>query len=1070
MTGPPFPTLTGLAPYLDGIPVVQSDLDRAAKMLNPIAGISRCYNVGDQAIQRWNGTAWVNDILFGAASTGGGGSSGGGGGGGGTTPPPPPTVAGYPTVLNTAARNALGATGIPAGYIVYNLFTGNLEGFDGGAPTNWQTVFDATSGVLNPFQFGATATGAPVYLTTADINAHPEWIGTYTVANTWDYVALQEMTYAAFGPPSAPNSSGNPQKNRPCHVRRGAYVIDTPWTLYRVMGAHIFGDDMFATKITTLATTPAYTLGSCLQINGIAYSTIEHIDFEQSSGVPNPLGAVVSTDWDGTTAGGWEQGFQGVKYLYCAFSGNGQYPSTDPTYPNQMHAAALAFHASYTSQGSESQYIGCHGFWGEYGLRVHSFNALQVNVYGGNWENCRIRGIGFDYGSGAIVGVGFQNGFNGQQIAYGGYDIEFANSADDASVVLNCRTESLVFLNSDQMTHVIGCNMQSSLSAWIASHTYAAGTYVAGTDGAPWIVTAGGISGTAQPNWSAAFPTGTVNDGGVVWSRVNYAAVTGANVILESSIIKFGQFAGQRALWNFFSRQDPYAFGSGIGSSTAILAMIGNQVTIGGGPDDGQPQSAYGINANGSKFHDPHWVSPDGAFLLMQRQLLLGAYYDLGICTGDFARPIMGVIGVIGKRTPYNLDLATSPADTGGLDQVMAGGLSSGVGTPGRVRLQTGSKSLAGTGTVADPTDQLIVDSLNGISLGRSGAYIRNHYTEPLPIAAQTIASGGDTSATSLTFSFYGVNLGDKVEAALSVALPATIRISAQVISSDTVRLDLSNSAGSGYSLPACTVQLIVFARPPLSGITPQSATSDSNQLAADLGGGSANYKAYYDGRVNVTATGSAVSAWDDIAGALGGKGPTLSLIGSGTPVQTDGTKLYQPSGNATTGLISAASAQLDVSGTCTILFICTLPVDNRSPTIFEIGDGGGVNYVKMTANQLGMSSEWRVTVNSAAGGGTVITNSPLPSNSIVRAGYISLTTTTLALTLFDFGTVSAALTGAYPSLSTNKLGVFASSAGLVSPALATMQLLAIIPSALTGTEGALYRQHAIAKHFVVTT
>lgn len=60
--------MTQLAPFADGIPVVQDNNDRTQKFAVP-ATDQRVFNKTSGAIERWNGAAWVTDFGGGAALT-----------------------------------------------------------------------------------------------------------------------------------------------------------------------------------------------------------------------------------------------------------------------------------------------------------------------------------------------------------------------------------------------------------------------------------------------------------------------------------------------------------------------------------------------------------------------------------------------------------------------------------------------------------------------------------------------------------------------------------------------------------------------------------------------------------------------------------------------------------------------------------------------------------------------------------------------------------------------------------------------------------------------------------------
>lgn len=182
-----------LANALDTIPIVQSTTDRNTKYPNPVVG-QRVENLQTGVVERFSGTTWLSpDPVFDV------GGSGGGTGGSGSSFP----LAGQPGILGTgyfavvdttAHRNALN----PAAFtVVFNLQTGNIEGWNG---SQWEPI---VAGVGN---FGTTISGgAPVPYAAGRANVPWFNVSTYGATGNGtndDTQAFQQAVSAATALPT----------------------------------------------------------------------------------------------------------------------------------------------------------------------------------------------------------------------------------------------------------------------------------------------------------------------------------------------------------------------------------------------------------------------------------------------------------------------------------------------------------------------------------------------------------------------------------------------------------------------------------------------------------------------------------------------------------------------------------------------------------------------------------------------------------------------------------------------------------------------------------------------------
>jgi hypothetical protein len=513
------------------------------------------------------------------------------------------------------------------------------------------------------------------------------------------------------------------------------------------------------------------------------------------------------------------------------------------------------------------------------------------------------------------------------------------------------------------------------MQTWRPSRAYKLGEVVVGDarlDGVVYVATAAGTSGATEPAWDST--RASVSDGTATWAPLNYDAIYGANVSLDDCNVLYGRVNLESSPGSnghvhgcTFSRPD-WVQGLHGGS----WSLLDNIVTLGGGPNNGRGVVRYAVDAGFQTDAPAHRnvlaLSPDSAILFPTTTVARLPLPSVGIVRGDPARDILGVYGAIGRPTPVAADLVTTPADAAGADLTLVGGLSSGAGAPGKIVLQTADGGPAGT-VVNEPAPRLVV-SAAGITLGAGSTAIRRHVSTSVAWRPGAIKVG---AAVSVEASLYGASVGDVVQVAFSEPLPAGCLMQAVVIAASRVRIDLINlTGGPAVTLGAGRLRLESWVHEPLT--IPATVSDDVARLVADLG----SVAAIYDARVGVTASGNAVTRWDDARGA--GFGPSLIVHGEGAPT-------YNPvagtvTGSGTSGLVSEASRAIDLGEPSTVVLVGSVVATWSGDPVVALTVTNGSRGVAIESTRAG-----RIQV--ALDGAGVVTSSVAasPSTRVVAVG-----------------------------------------------------------------------------------
>lgn len=313
------------------------------------------------------------------------------------------------------------------------------------------------------------------------------------------------------------HGDSNAYMNKPMFIPAGKYKLGNSfWSIRNASGITLCGAGRRSTLIY------GSNANTVLGFDGLWYSHFEGLDFEAEGAMT----AVV--DCDGNVPGHAyaTRGVQANTWKDCKFNGNAL-----TTY---SFALTRLGNPGGGAQGSENLYLNCH-FDGSVTANFYStgFNALNNTFIGGNVATHQKHGIQIEGGSVYLFSVGFQSTYGYQQILNDGYDIN-ANTTgvSDRITIIGCRSESLRFYRgaSSQPPILIGNNNASygADAGWFAS---TAGYYTlnksiiktSATLGPKlYVVTTPGTSGAVEPTWP---DSGTVADGSVVWTQVEYYTV-----------------------------------------------------------------------------------------------------------------------------------------------------------------------------------------------------------------------------------------------------------------------------------------------------------------------------------------------------------------------------------------------------------------------------------------------------------------------------------------------------------------------------------------------------------------
>jgi len=303
-----------------------------------------------------------------------------------------------------------------------------------GAVTRAKLAADA-AGAVDVKDHGARADSGESKITQADIDTHPQWLGTYAVGDTWDYVGIQEAIYAAYGGPGQEHGCSG-FGNRPLHISGGVYGVNKTLLFRSIFGGIVYGDGRYTTTLRS-------TTESCIiETDGVSSTRWESFCLQSGWDQHNGL---FSLDWDSSRPGG------------CPNIAN-------TFYDVQFEGGDLGIVIGNRpfSQGDGHLFINC--FWQHCnvaGVKTGNQNALSIGFIGGNFQQCFRAGIDVVGGTINVFNTSFQGGLDEQT----GYDIMVRyGSTGEHSTVIGVRSESKNFVLSGggQALQVIGCNQMTT--------------------------------------------------------------------------------------------------------------------------------------------------------------------------------------------------------------------------------------------------------------------------------------------------------------------------------------------------------------------------------------------------------------------------------------------------------------------------------------------------------------------------------------------------------------------------------------------------------------------------------
>ena len=306
----------------------------------------------------------------------------------------------------------------------------------------------------------------------------------------------------------------------------GTYLVSVAPTAIGYKGLNLIGDGPDYTKIIATGSNAAF------QTNGFWRSIIQGIMFRQD-GVRTAGGATF--ELDGGFSGGF--GVQGNQFINCLFDAN----------QNADYAFYIVRQGGSSGQGSENLFTNCFFAGGkEACVNIFGYNALNNTFIGGNFQSYKKDGIRLSAGSIQVFSIGFQSTYT-DQLTNGGADINNSfSSTNNRMVVDGCRTESLVFYKGGGDVEVMSGCLQSpgvtfvrGNSTAIALNSYSRGVTASGNLKLYKCTTAG-TSGSSLPTWPE---TGTVVDGTVTWTYVDYAVVAGFRGTMNNCYLTMGKIS-----------------------------------------------------------------------------------------------------------------------------------------------------------------------------------------------------------------------------------------------------------------------------------------------------------------------------------------------------------------------------------------------------------------------------------------------------------------------------------------------------------------------------------------------
>jgi hypothetical protein len=377
------------------------------------------------------------------------------------------------------------------------------------------------NGHSNPGCFGAYADNGAHTISSSDITANPQWRGTYSAGQTWDYVATQEAIYAALAANSTPgtivwNNAGGAgiDANAQLDVSPGKYGINAE-LLAVGQGIQL----NFASRQSTLWNWVGSSPGTLVLFNSFSYFRL--VNFSAACGVAQSYGSqvpCVSFDHTGSSPGGLktQQGTLDSPFIEVGINGQGI----------AVNAVDQSSGQGDTINITNPIFIGVYGDWA---LQLNGDNTLQWTILNGDCQGFPHNCIQLNGGSIQTYGTHFEN--------------ETINNIGNTAPLLNQinTNGSDVAINGGVSTENIGIHYARS-EGDILNFTLSGGALIeidnaviTNTDATNWFASYGGYQpGTAVSGGTKGRVFMLVDNGGAC---EQFCAITSGttNTITDSS-------------------------------------------------------------------------------------------------------------------------------------------------------------------------------------------------------------------------------------------------------------------------------------------------------------------------------------------------------------------------------------------------------------------------------------------------------------------------------------------------------------------------------------------------------
>jgi hypothetical protein len=427
------------------------------------------------------------------------------------------------------------------------------------ADGNWWNML--TPDQVSVGWFGAYADGGSHQISGGDIAANPQWRGTYTAGNEWDYVAVQEAMYASFA--NINSSPGHVSwnsvvsqggevftTNKPYYVPSGNYQINHQILTVASHGRITFSGKGSAqwTWTGALATT-MWLCNSCsyMQFNAPTLSN----NNTESYGSAQPIWAI---DWTGSIPDQLKVQQITIYDPIISVSQNGQGLALTPTNGAQGDTIAII----------NGIFV---GLMSDYAVAITGDNALEITFTNNDIQGFQHNGVYIVGGSAQFEGTHSENEAFFQEFDIAPVFTQFTTFGADVQMPLQVTGSSPTILKGWRAED----NIIASAQGYVAFGAFGIdviGAFAVGGDIHPYSsVASSGIqrgmvigAGTTKPR---AFML--VDNGGTQWRAVT----SGASQTITDSGASYtvNQWAGYNILLRFGS--NGFYYNCVIASNTA---------------------------------------------------------------------------------------------------------------------------------------------------------------------------------------------------------------------------------------------------------------------------------------------------------------------------------------------------------------------------------------------------------------------------------------------------------------------------------------------------------------------